>query len=365
MALTYLESTARPLPDSLLNKMETGKGKESKAERVRKERLKELEKERQKELAAAWIAVRSASLTAEAVCSLATLLGEGQSDAVLRPLEDKEQWNLPVFVKLALSEQNELRFLDLLKGAESAEHAVTHHHAVHKMMSNSNCPDVGWVLLLRFAAHLRSQVARLSHNGLPEASASPGVGCGTLTRVSQMHDFLRDYFIPYGSKCLPPIPTKPLNLPHTPLERLYQPEEGTVVIETAPLLQHPPEGETSRASSSDVQLSVSGENEATVAGDNEVCIQWYRTPFSDPTAVTCLYALNSKATRISSSPARSPLMVGQKEVRAAAVEAIHKQLSALETEAAARPSTPGPVARSRRGTDSGVVVLPVDIQVSS
>lgn len=363
VALTYLESTSRPLPDSLVNKIDPVKGKESRAERVRKERLKEFEKERKKELVAASIAVRSASLTAEAACSLSSLLGEGQSDAVLRPLEDKDQWNLPVFVKLMVSKQSELRFMDLLKVAGSLEHSVTHHYTLLKLLSRIDCPDVGWILLLRYAAHLRSQMSRLAHDGLPEASASPGIACGTLTRILQMHDFLQDSFSPYGSKCLAPMPLKALNLPYNSLEKLYQPGEGTVIVDTtASLAQNPSEDTASLSSFSDIHPPVSADNEATTAGDNEVCIQWYRTPLTGTATVTCLYVLNSKATRIASSSARPPLVVGQKEVRAAAIMAIHKQLSALETEAAARPATP--VARGRRGTDSGPVLLPADIQVS-
>ncbi|XP_062522580.1 cilia- and flagella-associated protein 54-like isoform X2 [Corticium candelabrum] len=362
IALTYIESINRPLPESLVNKFETTKGKESKTERVRKERLKEFERERQKEVVAAWTAVRSAAQTAKAASRLSSLLGEGQSDDVLRRLEGKEQSNMPTFSKLMLANQSELRFVNITKLLGNVEHTACHHHSITKLLNDIECPQVTWIFLLRYVTHLRSSMSRSAQDVLPEASASPGINHRTLTRLAQMHDFLKESCAPYATKCVAPMPTSALNLPYSPLERLYQQGDGMIIVEPTTTQVYDPSEHNGRRTVSETAQSATVENAATTAGDNEVCIQWYRTPFGKLESILCVYALNCKATRVFSSPSKSPMQVGRKEVSATAFGTVSKQLAELEAQAAAMQSVPAVGQKGRRGTDGGPIVVTAEVK---
>eukprot|EP00118_Oscarella_pearsei_P013654 m.110675 g.110675 ORF g.110675 m.110675 type:complete len:1015 (+) comp37412_c0_seq6:7339-10383(+) len=349
VALAFLDSSSRPTPDNLASSATensdvtksraTSRGRESKAERVRKDRIKELEKEREKEKTAAWIAVRSAYFTRQCHAAVSALFSSSQPETAGPAFTEKDAVALPDFAKLELRGDGGLHLRNIYDAS-----AFENQHHCHLRRSLASLPDlhnIGWTSMLRYVSVLQLSLASLSNGQVPELIASP-LALPLVSRLGLLRAFLLEHFQPYACRAVAPSSVKVLHLPYNPLTKLQYPVDGTVLVSEPPpasrsgLLEPVAEEETE-----DDGEGVRDDG-VGVCGENEICFQWYKpilgSDADSSDRVTCFYAINSKSGRVSLALSKVDVVVGQKEVSVKALTDLTGRLRSLLEDLEAKPS---------------------------
>ena len=419
VALTYLDSSSRPIPENLLtatagaaaaagepNDAATpttaaaSKNRESKSERVRKERVRELEKERLKEKLAAWIAIRSAYVAGQCDAAVASLFASSQQDSSCPQFNEFDAVALPDFAKMELRGDDGLHFRNINDVSPPAFEANYHCYVRRPLALLPDLKNIGWASVLRYVSVLRLSLAALSTSLIPDVIASP-LASRLVTRLLHLRIFLLERYSPYASAANAPTFVKALHLPYTPLAKLQNttetragsvlvsepqpktatttaaaaasatPAATTVSATTAILLETVAEEEEEDeekdvddsveererissmppTGSSAVAAAAAKDGGVSTCGDNEICFQWYRPILGGGTniktvsssnhhhQIVCLYAINVKGGRALSYSSKLGLIVGQRKMNIDDVTSLSVNLRKLLAETESKQRT--------------------------
>ncbi|KAG9490483.1 hypothetical protein GDO78_006036 [Eleutherodactylus coqui] len=251
----------------------------------------------------AWIAVRAATQVATAMLACKQLIGE--KDVVVQAKSAKLQQHIPTFAcmdllatyKKYLQDDDQHNYSDKQESAdESPEDG--------KKSAEESLPvyKLSWVHVIRYHNHLMRLKNLLTMTDFDDGKVPASdtlytsvFGNGITVRYVEMHLFLKKYLPSYSACCVNDFPA----------ELLWGLEKKTVsyisskaMSEDKELQRTPKPLKSPSSRSLENKLKVHGEQMATYALDQELCLQWYFPPLERSTQgkpkVLLIYAYNKQ-----------------------------------------------------------------------
>ncbi|XP_033102653.1 cilia- and flagella-associated protein 54-like isoform X3 [Anneissia japonica] len=292
-----------------------------------------LQREKKKEMHAAWMAVRAATSLAQAQRRLALLIG----DSTLTTIQYKDTMKqaIPDFLKedLMVIEQeihgNSLDSKNVLDTLEEASQDNDDFRYPTKEL------QLTWIHLVTYTSILQ-RMCSMSAIGikdiLPDDTNTSDIGTSrnvvrlplladaAALRLQRMHNFLTNHLQVYASECSAIYPPSQLHL--APIEPAIQPAipiRNILQNETTPVIKEPPKF---------------NDKIPALTSDKQLCIQWYRSVFSsclDSTGdILLLYAITTKQPKSSKITKQG---CGKRVLPYAKVKILHNQLVELKQKA--------------------------------